>query len=67
MTATHLLECSHCLGGNRRNFTMRCQVLKTMPDGRLKILVFGRLYWKGTEHEQRVRYVAADRVREATQ
>lgn len=61
--ATHLLECSHHLGTNVREYTMPCHVLSTTPKGRLKLLVFGEMYWKGREHVSKVRYVEADRVR----
>jgi len=61
--ATHLLECSHCIGSNCKQFDMRCSIVKTMPDGRLKIVVFGELYWKGKDEKKRIRYVEAWRVR----
>jgi hypothetical protein len=61
--ATHLLECSHHLGSNVREYTMPCHILGTTPKGRLKLLVFGELYWKGREHVSKVRYVEAARVR----
>lgn len=64
--AKHLLACSHVLGGNRKNFRMRCERLSDMPDGRVKVRVFGRLYWKGTEHIHRIRYVEAWRVTEGS-
>lgn len=60
--ATHLLECSHVLGGRRKTFMMRCHILRDLPGDRLRVLVFGRLYWKGTEHHQRCRSVDAWRV-----
>ena len=41
---------------------MDCIPLKTMEDGRIKLLVFGRRYWKGHDDEKRIRYVSADRV-----
>ncbi|HID9812564.1 TPA: hypothetical protein ACXI4M_003893 [Pseudomonas aeruginosa] len=65
--AKHLLRCSHVLGSNRREFHMRAELLGTMPDGRLKLRVFGRLFWKNTEHISRIRYVEAWRVSEAPQ
>lgn len=58
--ATHLLECTHCIGTTCKDFAMRCNVVKTMPDGRLKLVVFGRLYWGGDD--KKVRYVEAWRV-----
>ena len=42
---------------------MKAEVLKDMGDGRLKVRVFGDLYWKNTEHKHRIRYVEAWRVR----
>lgn len=63
--ATHDLLCSHAIGSNsRKSYLMRCHVLKTMPDGRRKVLVFGERNWKDRENVCRTRYVEADRVRE---
>ena len=61
--AKHLLACSHCIGSNCTEFDMKAEVLKDMGDGRLKVRVFGDLYWKNTEHKHRIRYVEAWRVR----
>ncbi|KPB90078.1 Uncharacterized protein AC502_1876 [Pseudomonas syringae pv. maculicola] len=33
-----------------------------MPDGRVKVLVFGERNWKGREHISRIRYVEAYKV-----
>lgn len=41
---------------------MPCVLLKTMPDGRVKIRVFGDRDWKNTQHLSRIRYVSANRV-----
>lgn len=60
--ADRLLSCSHAIGSNRRDFHMRAEYLKTMPDGRLKLRVYGFLYWKDKEHISRIRYVEAWRV-----
>ncbi|BEI26613.1 hypothetical protein KKIDH5335_49450 (plasmid) [Vibrio fluvialis] len=60
--ATHLLWCRHAVGQNGKDYQMRCHVLKTMPDGRLKLRVYGDRYWKNTEHVVRTRYVNSDRV-----
>lgn len=60
--ATHRLRCAHVIGCNDRTYFMRCHVLKAMPDGRLKLLVFGERNWKGRDHVHRIRYVEADRV-----
>lgn len=61
--AKHLLSCSHCIGQNCSYFDMKAQPLKTMPDGRLKIRVFGDMHWKGRDHLHRIRYVESSRVR----
>lgn len=61
--AKHLLSCSHCIGVNCREFDMKCEVLKELPGDRLKVRVFGDLYWKNTEQKHRIRYVEAHRVR----
>lgn len=58
--ATHELECSHHLGHNVTDYFMKCIPLKTMQDGRKKVLVFGRLFWGG--EDKKVRYVDAHRV-----
>ena len=60
---THLLQCSHCIGNYRNEYTMKCLILKEMPDGkRVKLLVFGAMYWKDTDHIQKIRYVNKSRV-----
>lgn len=59
--ATHLLECRHCIGQSCKTYLLRCHVLKTMADGRLKVLAFGTM-WKGSESVQRIRYVDAFKV-----
>jgi len=60
--ATHQLICQHVCRWTK-TYAMSCHVLKTMPDGRLKVLVFGERNWKGRSHISRVRYVEAGRVR----
>lgn len=65
--ATHLLQCEHVIGRNRRVYYMRCHVLKTMPDGRLKLQAYGDRYWKGKEHLKKTRYVQPWRVRPIAQ
>lgn len=40
---------------------MRAHILKTMPDGRKKVLAFGGM-WKNMEHVQRVRYVQPENL-----
>lgn len=59
--ATHHLICYHVCRW-RKKYAMRCHVLKAMPDGRLKVLVFGDRNWKGREDKSRTRYVEAGRV-----
>lgn len=54
--ATHKLWCRHCIGQSCRDYSLRAHILKTMPDGRKKVLAFGGM-WKGMEAVQRVRYV----------
>lgn len=61
--AKHLLACSHCIGKSCTYFDMKCEVLKDMGDGRLKVRVFGRLNWKNTVHLHRIRYVQKTLVR----
>lgn len=61
--STHLLLCAHQIGHNRREYTMRCHILKKMPAGRYKVLVFGNRYWKGRINTRRIRYVPAWRLR----
>lgn len=60
--ATHELICQHCCRWTK-TYVMPCHILKVMPDGRLKLLVFGERHWKNREHVSRVRYVEAGRVR----
>jgi len=54
---THKLQCSHVIGKIRYNYDMDCIPLKTMPNGKIKILVFGNRYWKGYENKKKIRYV----------
>lgn len=57
----HLLECTHSFNSkSKKYYLMYCDVLKKMPNARLKIRVYGRLY-KSTQGE-RIRYVDADQV-----
>lgn len=60
--ATHKLKCRHVIGHGVTEYTMPCLILKTMDDGRLKVLVFGERNWKRDSEKQRVRYVPARRV-----
>ena len=59
---THKLECAHAIGLHRKIYYMDCIPLKTMPDGRIKVKVFGDRYWSGKEHLSRIRYVQSRRV-----
>lgn len=58
--ARHLLACRHQICRNGRDYYMRCDILKVMPDGRLKVRVWGDRYWKSEKN--RIRYVEASRV-----
>lgn len=60
--ATHYLVCQHVCRWVK-TYLMPCHILKGMPDGRLKVLVFGERHWRHREHIKRVRYVEAGRVR----
>lgn len=61
--ATHLLKCKHCVGTGRcKNYTMPAIKLKTMDDGRIKLVVFGERDWKGKENVKKIRYVVSSRV-----
>jgi len=60
--ATHGLECRHAIGSHGMTYYMRCHILKTMPDGRLKLRVYGDRYWKDKGHVVKIRYVDARRV-----
>ena len=60
--ATHELKCRHAIGANGKVYYMQCHVLKTLPNKRLKIQVYGDRYWKGAHHIVKTRYVEACRV-----
>ena len=61
--ATHLLSCRHVQGSYSCDYTMRCHVLKNMPNSnRVKILVFGNRFWAGKQHISRIRYVNRTRL-----
>ncbi len=59
--ATHLLQCSHCIGRARHDYLMACLVLKDMGKGRVKVLVFGERFWRDRD-VQKVRYVDKGRL-----
>lgn len=62
--ATHLLACVHAIGPSRKAYLMPCHILKVMPDGRLKLRVYGERYWKDDRKDKvNVRYVKANYVR----
>ncbi|HAT2580406.1 TPA: hypothetical protein I8273_004382 [Aeromonas hydrophila] len=66
--ATHYLRCRHVLGHGVTNYRMRCHVIKTMPDGRLKVQVYGERYWNDERRKKsKIRYVEAARVTEIEQ
>lgn len=59
--ATHQLICQHVCRWTK-TYVMPCHILKALPDGRLKVLIFGERHWKNRDHLSRVRYVAPDRL-----
>lgn len=60
--ATHRLSCRHAIGRHSYDYEMDCIVLKSMGNGKLKILVFGERYWKGGDDIKKIRYVDIFRV-----
>lgn len=60
--ANHLLNCTHRVGKSGTIFQMKAELLKTMPDGRVKIRVYGDRFWNNSEHKSRIRYVEASRI-----
>lgn len=62
--AKHFLGCRHQIGQNGFDYSMPCDILKTMPDGRLKVRVWGDRYWSRDKHKNRIRYVEAYLVEE---
>lgn len=62
--ATHLLICVHAVGPARKAYLMPCHILKEMPDGRLKLQVYGERNWSDERRDKvSVRYVPASRVK----
>ena len=58
---THFLRCKHAYNSrSSTRYLMYCDVLKSMPDGRLKICVYGER-WIHTRGN-RIRYISAHRV-----
>lgn len=62
--ATHYLSCRHCIGGNCKEYVMRCTVIKDMGNGQVKVVVFGDRNWRDKEHIKRIRYVPGWRLSE---
>lgn len=57
----HLLKCAHVLNSKSRiRYLMYCDIIKQMPDGRLKIKVYGERYC--SVDGEKIRYVDAGRV-----
>jgi len=68
MKTTHYLEQSHCRGNGKGQcvfWAIPCNILKTMPDGRLKVEKFGTR-WKGQESKRTIQYVESNRVYKKT-
>jgi hypothetical protein len=61
-SANHLLKCSMVIPGKTVTHYMKCYLMKDMPDGRKKVVVFGTMYDGEQGQKKRVRYVPADRV-----
>ena len=60
---THKVKCTHVVFGSTHIYYRPCNVLKEMPDGRLKVEVFS-LYHLTDGAGSYVRYVEAERVEE---
>ena len=58
--STHWLKCRQQICANGYDYHMACNILKKMPDGRLKVEVFGNRCWGGSR--SRIRYVWPHRV-----
>ena len=58
---TSFLQCTHSFNKkSQMRYMMYCDVLKTMPDGRKKVRVYGERYHRSSG--SRIRYVEAGRV-----
>lgn len=55
----YLLECTHCFGQNEMHYLMYCNVIKDMPNNRVKIKVFGSRF---SMTGNRIRYIDKDRI-----
>lgn len=60
--ATHALACAHQQGRSRKNYYMKCIRLGETRSGKVKVVVFGNLFWRDTEHIKSVRYVEPYRL-----
>ena len=61
--ATHYLSCTHSMNSRSQiHYKMPAIFLGTTKSGMCKVVVFGRRYWKDTEHIKRVRYVESWRL-----
>lgn len=57
----HLLKCTHSLNSKSKiHYLMYCDVIKDMPDGRLKIKVYGERHL--SVDGEKIRYVDARKV-----
>ncbi|PJG82155.1 hypothetical protein CVP04_10895 [Caviibacterium pharyngocola] len=56
----YYLKCKHQLGNSRIYYLMYCNIIKNMPNGRLKIKVFGSRY--NSMIGEKIRYVNKSRV-----
>jgi len=60
----HLLKCTHALNSvSEIRYLMYCDIIKQMPDGRLKIKVYGERH--RSADGEKIRYVDAHRVVDA--
>ena len=63
---THYLTCIHTLNSHSHiDFLMYCNILKKMPNGRLKIRMFG-YRWSNVKGEK-IRYIDSCRVRKSVE
>ena len=57
----HLLKCTHALNSvSEIRYLMYCDIIKQMPDGRLKIKVYGERH--RSADGEKIRYVDAGKV-----
>jgi hypothetical protein len=60
--ATHALACVHAQGRSRMHYKKKCIKLGETKSGKAKVLVFGFLFWRDTNHVQSIRYVDPERL-----